>query len=162
MVQQRRVYVLQRLLGSFKASPPQELNNQFTACISQKMQLTARICIINMRHVWLQKIDKQGRNNVPTVRSIVRKYIHYNKAVFPSGRSSMQSKSIKDRADDQGTSRSVRLTAQTWIWWNVELYSHWVQLISQLCWAGSVLVSWSRPDFLPRSGGFFWPPGTSS
>ena len=45
----------------------------------------------------------------------------------------MQSKSIKDRADDQGTSRSVRLTAQTWIWWNVELYSHWEQLISQLC-----------------------------
>ena len=27
----------------------------------------------------------------------------------------MQSKNIKDRADDQGTSRSVRLTAQTWI-----------------------------------------------
>ena len=46
----------------------------------------------------------------------------------------MQSKSIKDRVDDQGTSRSVRLTAQTWlIWWNVELYSHWEQLISQLC-----------------------------
>ena len=41
------------------------------------------------------------------------KYIHYNKAVFPSGQSSMQSKSINDRADDQGTSRSVRLTAQT-------------------------------------------------
>ena len=32
----------------------------------------------------------------------------------------MQSKSIKDRVDDQGTSRSVRLTAQTWFggMWN--------------------------------------------
>ena len=39
--------------------------------------------------------------------------MQYNKAVFPSGRSSMQSKSINDRADVPGTSRSVRLTAQT-------------------------------------------------
>ena len=49
-----------------------------------------------------------------TVRSILGKYIHYNKAVFSSGRSCMHSKSIiKGRVDHQRTSRSVRLIAQT-------------------------------------------------